>query len=57
MDIDEVPQEVLRMLEERENLRKNKEFSKADEIRTKLTEMVYEIIDTRIGSIPIKFKK
>ncbi len=57
MDIDEVPQEVLRMLEERENLRKNKEFSKADEIRTKLTEMGYEIIDTRIGSIPIKFKK
>jgi cysteinyl-tRNA synthetase len=57
MDIDEVPQEALRMLEERENLRKNREFSKADEIRNRLTEMGYEVIDTKIGSIVVKFKK
>jgi len=57
MDIDEVPQEVLRMLEERENLRENREFSKADEIRNRLTEMGYEVIDTKIGSIVVKFKK
>jgi cysteinyl-tRNA synthetase len=57
MDINEVPQEVLRMLEERENLRKNREFSKADEIRNRLTEMGYEVIDTKIGSIVVKFKK
>jgi cysteinyl-tRNA synthetase len=57
MDIDEVPQEALRMLEERENLRENREFSKADEIRNRLTEMGYEVIDTKIGSIVVKFKK
>jgi cysteinyl-tRNA synthetase len=57
MDIDEVPQEALRMLEERENLRKNREFSKADEIRNRLKEMGYEVIDTKIGSIVVKFKK
>lgn len=57
MDIDEVPQEALRMLEERENLRNNREFSKADEIRNRLTEMGYEVIDTKIGSIVVKFKK
>jgi cysteinyl-tRNA synthetase len=57
MNIDDVPQDILRMVEERENLRKNKEFSKSDEIRSKIVGMGYDIIDTKIGSLVVKFHK
>jgi len=57
MNIDDVPQDILRMIEERENLRKNKEFSKSDEIRSKIVGMGYDIIDTKIGSLVVKFHK
>ncbi len=44
-----IPNEVLRLVEEREQLRKEKNFSEADKIRDKLREMGYHVDDTPKG--------
>ena len=41
-----LPKEVLKMLEESNQARKNKNWQKSDELRKKLIEMGYEVIDT-----------
>ncbi len=48
---EKIPQEILNLVKERKNARKNKDFSKADEIREKLKEKGYTINDTEKGSI------
>ena len=47
---EKIPQEVLRLAEEREEYRKQKDWAKADEIRKKIAEAGYEMEDTAEGS-------
>lgn len=54
MDIDQVPSEVLELVNQREEFRKNKNFSEADRIRNLITSKGYTLIDTKIGSIVAK---
>ncbi|MFO7807649.1 MAG: cysteine--tRNA ligase [Candidatus Moraniibacteriota bacterium] len=46
---EEIDEEIKKMLSEREQARKSKDFKKADEIRNKMTEKGYEIEDTPKG--------
>jgi cysteinyl-tRNA synthetase len=46
---EKVPKEILRMLEEREKLRKQKRFAEADAIREKIRELGWEVEDTPEG--------
>jgi cysteinyl-tRNA synthetase len=46
---DEIPKEVYDLVEERKQVRKNKNFARADEIRDTLKEMGYEVKDTPDG--------
>jgi len=46
----EVPEDILRIFEQRNIFKKNKDFQKADEIRDILIEKWYKIIDYRDGS-------
>ena len=39
------------MIEKRKNLKKAKEFEKADEVRTKLAELNIQIMDTANGTL------
>ncbi|MCD6576217.1 MAG: cysteine--tRNA ligase [Nanoarchaeota archaeon] len=45
----EVPEEIKKLVEEREEARKKKDFRKADEIREKIREMGWELQDTPDG--------
>lgn len=47
---DQVDEEVLTLIKEREDARKNKDFARADEIRDQLTEMGIAIEDSRDGT-------
>lgn len=47
--IDELPEEIRNLIQEREILRKNKNFIEADKIREKIRSLGYEIIDTISG--------
>ncbi len=46
---EEIPEEILKMLEEREKLRKEKRYKEADAIREKIRAMGYEVEDTPSG--------
>ncbi|MEM5790501.1 MAG: cysteine--tRNA ligase [Candidatus Aenigmatarchaeota archaeon] len=46
---EEIPEEIKKLLEEREEARKRKDFKKADEIREKIKEKGYLIEDTKEG--------
>ncbi len=48
---DELPQEILKLAEERKEARKNKDFALADKLRDKITEQGYIIEETRQGTI------
>ncbi|MBQ8605698.1 MAG: cysteine--tRNA ligase [Clostridia bacterium] len=52
----EVPEEIQKLVDERTEARKNKDFAKADEIRAKLTEMGVILEDTKDG-VKILIKK
>ena len=43
----EVPEDILKIFEQRNTFKKNKDFQKADEIRDILIEKWYKIIDYR----------
>ena len=43
----EVPEDILKIFEQRNIFKKNKDFQKADEIRDILIEKWYKIIDSR----------
>lgn len=45
----EIPQEILDLVEERKAARKAKNFAKADEIRDKITQLGYSVKETRQG--------
>lgn len=45
----EVPEEVLKLANEREEARKNGDFKKSDELRDKIKEMGFEVMDTANG--------
>ena len=45
----DIPQEVINMAEERWQAKKERNFAKADELRAKLLEMGYEILDSKDG--------
>ena len=53
---EEIPEEILRMLEERKEARLNKDFAKSDEIRDKLKEKGYLVIDSKEGQKLEKIK-
>ncbi len=46
---DVVPEEILKLVEEREEARKNKDFTKSDELRKKIYELGYEVKDSSDG--------
>ena len=46
-----LPEEILNILEERKEARKNKEWNKSDELRDKLKELGYIVKDTKDGQI------
>ena len=48
---DDLDEKVEKLIEEREEARKNKDFKRADEIRDTLKEMNIELKDTRNGVI------
>ncbi|MEX1307495.1 MAG: cysteine--tRNA ligase [Eubacteriales bacterium] len=47
---DEIPEEILKLVEERKTARAEKNWAKADEIRDQLTEKGYEVKDTPDGA-------
>ena len=53
---EEIPEGILRMLEERKEARLNKNFAKSDEIRDKLKEKGYLVIDSKEGQKLEKIK-
>jgi cysteinyl-tRNA synthetase len=46
----DIPDSVLKLLEERNDAKKNKDFTQADRLREQLTVLGYKIIDDRSGS-------
>lgn len=50
----EIPEEVKNLVEEREESRKNKDWAKSDEIRTKIATLGYEVKDTKEGTEVIR---
>ncbi|KHO54918.1 MAG: cysteinyl-tRNA synthetase, partial [archaeon GW2011_AR21] len=48
--VQEIPEEVQRLAEERENARKAQDWKKADEIRAKILEKGYRVDDTPEGT-------
>lgn len=53
---EEIPEEILDMLEVRKNARQNKDFAKSDEIRDMLKEKGYLVIDSKEGQKVEKIK-
>ncbi|MDR2639824.1 MAG: hypothetical protein LBC61_00325, partial [Candidatus Peribacteria bacterium] len=47
---DEVPEEILKKLEDRNTAKKNKNFEEADRIRDELLALGWKIVDERGGS-------
>ncbi len=47
---DEIPAEVMELVEQRKTARKEKNFALADELRNKITELGYEVKETRQGT-------
>ncbi|MDD3887231.1 MAG: cysteine--tRNA ligase [Patescibacteria group bacterium] len=50
-----IPEEVLKLVKERENARKNKDWQKADELRKEIIKLGYEVEDTEKGSKILKY--
>lgn len=47
---EEIPEEIIKLSEEREYARKNKDFKKSDEVRDKINSLGYEVKDTEYGT-------
>ena len=50
----DAPKEVLDLIEKRKEAKKAKDFALADQIRSQITELGYEIKDTREGVVVTK---
>ncbi|MEM5793098.1 MAG: cysteine--tRNA ligase [Candidatus Aenigmatarchaeota archaeon] len=48
--VEEIPEEVKKLIQEREELRKKKDYKKSDEIRKKIIEMGFDVQDTKEGT-------
>jgi cysteinyl-tRNA synthetase len=46
---DEIPSEILKLAEERQLAKTNKDYAKSDELRNKITSLGYEIKDSEDG--------
>ncbi len=46
----EVPAEVQKLLEQREEARKNQDFNRSDDLRNRIKQLGYEVEDTALGS-------
>jgi cysteinyl-tRNA synthetase len=51
---EEMPEEIQGLLKEREEARANKDFGKSDELRSKIYDLGYEVLDTSEGKQVIK---
>jgi len=49
VDNENIPNEIIKLVEERQQARQNKEWSKSDELRKQINELGYEIKDTESG--------
>lgn len=49
-ETEDIPQDILELVEKRTAARKNKDFALADELRNKIAELGYEIRETREGT-------
>lgn len=49
----DIPEEVMKLIKEREEARKNKEWAKSDELRDKIKARGYAVADTSEGSVVI----
>ncbi|MCQ2460447.1 MAG: cysteine--tRNA ligase, partial [Ruminococcus sp.] len=49
-DKPQIPDEILELVEQRKNARKEKNFALADEIRDKIAQLGYEVKETRQGT-------
>ncbi len=47
----DVPEEVMRLVKEREDARNNKDWNKSDELRDKINKLGFNIADTKEGSL------
>lgn len=54
LKIEKIPKKILILNEKREQLRNNKQFIQADDLRNKINKLGYKIEDTPFGSIIIK---
>ena len=54
--IEDIPEDVKKLIEERKKARENKDWVKSDELRDKITNMGYSIKDTKEGIIVTKSK-
>lgn len=52
---EKIPEEILKLVEEREQARRNKDFEKSDKLREKINSLGYEIKDTSEGQKISKF--
>ena len=50
IEIEELPNEIQNLIDQREEARKNKDFKKADQLRTEILERGYEVKDTPSGA-------
>lgn len=50
----EIPQNVLDLVNERENARKNKDWKKSDELRNEISKLGYQLKDTDKGAVVMK---
>lgn len=51
---EKIPEEILKLVKEREEARKNKDFKKSDELRNKINSLGYEVKDTPTEQIVSK---
>ena len=51
---DDIPEEIIALVEERKAARKEKNFALADEIREKIEALGYEVKETRQGTVLTK---
>ncbi|PIR86343.1 cysteine--tRNA ligase [Candidatus Kaiserbacteria bacterium CG10_big_fil_rev_8_21_14_0_10_43_70] len=49
LEVEDLPKEIQKLLENREKARKNKEWEKADALRSEIKSLGYEIVDTDNG--------
>ena len=47
---DEIPEEILKLVEERNIARANKDWAKSDELRDKIQEKGFKVIDSKEGT-------